>query len=62
MNETMNPIDKQAITEEFLERIEVFKEKKQEKLKVLQDKLSKDHSFKPQTYSSYDVAAKYYER
>ena len=37
MNETMNQIDKQAITEEFLERIEVFKEKKEEKLKILQD-------------------------
>jgi len=31
----MNPVDKQTIADEFLERIEVFKEKKEEKLKIL---------------------------
>jgi hypothetical protein len=33
----MNPIDKQMIADEFLERIEAFKEKKEEKMKNLYD-------------------------
>lgn len=28
----------------------------------MQEELSKDHTFKPKTYSTYDVASKYYER
>ena len=55
-------MSKQAIAEEFLERIEAFKEKKEEKIKVLQEELSKEHTFKPKTYSTYDIAARYYER
>jgi hypothetical protein len=29
---------------------------------VLQEELSKEHTFKPKTYSTYDVATRYYER
>jgi len=28
---------------------------------VLQEELSKEHTFKPKTYSTYDVATRYYE-
>jgi hypothetical protein len=45
-----------------LDRIEIYKDKKEEKLKALQEEAFKQHSFKPEVYSTHDIAARYYER
>jgi hypothetical protein len=45
-----------------LDRVEVYKEKKDERLKKLEDDLSKGLTFKPKTYSKNNIANKYYER
>ena len=47
---------------DFLERTEVFKEKKEEKLKALKEQAQRELTFKPEVYSTHDVAARYYER
>lgn len=48
--------------DDFLERMEVYKERKEEKLKLIEDKVTKDLTFKPKTYSNNEIASKYYER
>lgn len=54
--------DKARQIQEFLERVEVYKDKKEEKIKLLEEHVTKDLTFQPKTYSKHDVASKYYER
>ncbi len=66
INETSNEIisqsDKYRQLDDFLDRVEMYKEKKETKIKQLEGHVTKDLTFKPQTYSKHDVASKYYER
>jgi hypothetical protein len=48
--------------EDFIDRMEHYKDKKEEKIKQLDDHINKDLTFKPKTYSKHEFASKYYER
>jgi len=61
-SEIVSQSDKYRHVDAFLDRVEVYKEKKGERLKKLEEDLTKGLTFKPKTYSKNDVASKYYER
>ncbi|CDW83550.1 UNKNOWN [Stylonychia lemnae] len=48
--------------DDFLSRVEKFIDMKEQKIKIIDKHLRRDHTFKPNTYSNNTQAAKYYER
>eukprot|EP00347_Sterkiella_histriomuscorum_P005468 403356501 len=60
-SEIMSQSDKFKV-DDFLSRMEKFMDIKEQKIKSIDQLMSKDHTFKPNTYSTNNVASKYYER